>query len=45
MSKLVPCAGLFNDFLDADGPDGADGPEGCDQPPSASALILQIEIV
>ena len=37
MSKLVPCAGLFNDYLDADGPDGADGPEECDQPPSASA--------
>jgi hypothetical protein len=37
MSKLVPCAGLFNDYLDADGPDGADGPEDCDQPPSASA--------
>ena len=36
-SKLVPCAGLFNDYLDADGPDGADGPEECDQPPSASA--------
>ena len=37
MSKLNPCAGLFNDYLDADGPDGADGPEECDQPPSASA--------
>ncbi len=37
MSKLVPCAGLFNDYLDADGPDGADGPEECDQPPSESA--------
>ncbi len=36
MSKLVPCAGLFNDYLDADGPDGADGPEECDQPPSSS---------
>ncbi len=37
MSNFVPCAGLFNDYLDADGPDGADGPEECDQPPSASA--------
>jgi hypothetical protein len=37
MSKSVPCAGIFNDYLDADGPDGADGPEECDQPPSASA--------
>ncbi len=31
MSKSVPCAGIFNDYLDADGPDGADGPEECDQ--------------
>ncbi len=37
MSKLVPCAGLFNDYLDADGSDGADGPEECDQPPSQAA--------
>jgi hypothetical protein len=37
MSKSVPCAGIFNDYVDADGPDGADGPEECDQPPSASA--------
>ena len=37
MSKFVPWAGLFSDYLDVAGPDGVDRPGECHQPPTSAA--------
>jgi hypothetical protein len=35
--KLVPCAGLFNNYQDVACPYGVDRPEECEQQPSSAA--------